>query len=420
MSPHAPHRRSVRSPARPGPAPAGSVRPSTAAVTAAVVVLAVLYPLPHATSWHFFHDAAHLLFSASRPGSAGGLDVYAEHPEFQFGPLSILVALPLAYLPASIGVAAAMVVASLLGVVAVTTIHDTIDRTRPEGHRTSVLAMVLGVVTLVAVWSDVAVRTAHLDDAIALAAAAGAVGAIARRRPWLAVVLLAVAAGAKPWAIMFAPLALAVPGRDALRRLAALAGLVLIGWLPFVVDEPGTVHAAASFKITNAASSALRALGFANATTPSWVRPAQVVFGLAVATVLVRTGRWHAVLMATVAIRLVLDPAVHHYYTAGLVAGVLLWEGIARPHRVPVVTILSAVVCEATSGTPHDAALAGVIRLLFLVALVIVALRTAPASLRGAGAAPGTDRRTAVVPERSRVGHRPLAPRRRARPAVFP
>ncbi len=41
----------------------------------------------HATSWHFFSDAAHALF---RPGRSdrGGLDVYATHPEFQFGPLS--------------------------------------------------------------------------------------------------------------------------------------------------------------------------------------------------------------------------------------------------------------------------------------------------------------------------------------------
>ncbi len=313
-----------------------------------------------------------------------------------------------------------MVVAALLGVVAATTIHDTIARTRPEGSRASTLSIMLGVATLTTVWSDVAVRTAHLDDAIALAAAAGAAGAIARRRPWLAVVLLAVAAGAKPWAIMFAPLALAVPGRDALRRLAALAGLVLVGWLPFVIDEPGTVHAAASFKITNATSSALRALGFANATTPAWVRPAQVLFGLAAAALRVRTGRWHAVLMATVAIRLVLDPAVHHYYTAGLVVGVLLWEGIARPHRVPVVTMLSAVACEATSGAPHYPALAGVIRLLVLVALVILAARTAPMPRRGTAAAPGTDRRTAMGRVRARAGRRPLALRRRARPATFP
>ncbi|MSV90968.1 MAG: hypothetical protein F2692_04630 [Actinobacteria bacterium] len=69
----------------------------------AAVAFSVLLPFHHSTSWHFFHDAAHALFATSRPGAEGGLDVYAEHPEFQFGPLSILVALPFAYLPTSIG-----------------------------------------------------------------------------------------------------------------------------------------------------------------------------------------------------------------------------------------------------------------------------------------------------------------------------
>lgn len=348
-----------------------------AAVTA-TIALAALLPFPHATSWHFFHDAAHALFDTSRLGDGGGLDLYREHPEFQFGPLTILIVAPLAYLPAPVSAIAAMTTGSLLGVATVALLYDIIERARQSTRHTSARATALGVVTLTAVWSDIAVRTAHLDDAIALAAATGAVAAIVRRRPWLAVTLLAVAAAAKPWAIIFAPLALVPPGRQQLRRLVTLGGLVLLGWLPFIIDEPATVRAAGSFKITNAASSALRALGVTDPATPAWLRPTQIGLGLLAAAVLVRTGRWHAVIMATIAIRLVLDPGVHHYYTAGLVAGVLLWESLARPDRLPIVTMLAAVICELTSGTPTPAAAAGAARLMVLIALLVAATTTRP------------------------------------------
>ena len=410
---------SDRSSSRPWANRFGSVRPSTVAVAVAVLAFAVLYPLPHATAWHFFRDAAHALFDTPRPASDGGLDLYREHPEFQFGPVSIIAAAPFAYLPSPAGVFAAMAAASLLGVVTATALYDIIGRTRPSHGHTSAVTMMFGVSTLIAVWSDIAVRTTHLDDAIALAATAGAIGAIDRRRPWLGVALLAVAAAAKPWAIMFAPLALAVPGRHAIRRLAVLGALVVAAWLPFVLDEPGTVHAAASFKITNAAASALRALGVANATTPPWVRPAQLGLGLVAATLLVRTGRWHTVLMATVAIRLILDPAVHHYYTAGLVAGVLLWEGISRPGRFPVVTMLSAAIAEATAGTPHPAALAGGLRLMLLVALVIAAARTSPMPKLDSNAEPRTGHRVAAHHARGRRAGRVTAPRLAAPPEAL-
>jgi hypothetical protein len=145
-----------------------------------------------------------------------------------------------------------------------------------------------------------------------------------------------------------------------------------------VVDEPGTVAAAGSFWIGNAASSALRALGFADPSTPSWVRPVQIAAGLAVALVLVRLGRWRGVVMAGLAIRLMLDPAVHHYYAAGLTLGVLLWELTRRPDRPPWLTGVTAVLLEATPTDVQPSALAGGLRLALTAALIIAAFLPDP------------------------------------------
>ena len=51
----------------------------------------------HATSWHYFHDAAHALLAPPRDDA--GLDLYRAHPDYQFGPVAVLVAAPFAFLP---------------------------------------------------------------------------------------------------------------------------------------------------------------------------------------------------------------------------------------------------------------------------------------------------------------------------------
>ena len=352
---------------------------------AVIVAVALVVGLSsrRATSWHYFRDAAHLLVSA---GSGGGLDLYLAHPEFQFGPLTVLVAAPLAFLPSSLGTYGALGLGSLLGAVATLGIELTVRQARVSAMNGWWWSRIAGELTLAIVWADVAVRTAHLDDAIALASVAMACAAVAHDRSGWATAGLAIAVAAKPWAIVFIPLAIVRPGRLKAARIGAILAAVAATWLPFVADEPGTVGAAGSFTIRNAPSSALRALGFADPATPAWVRPAQVVAGLVLAFALVRGQRWEAVIMAGLAVRLMLDPGVHHYYAAGLVLGVLLWESTVRAGRLPTITVATAVIMEVTPTGLHPSGLAGGLRLALTAGLIIAAFVWAPSARRGRGA----------------------------------
>jgi hypothetical protein len=223
------------------------------------------------------------------------------------------------------------------------------------------------------VWTDVAVRTAHIDDALAIAATCAALAAATRNKAWTTAVLLGAAATAKPWAIVFIPLSMVPAGRNRWMRPPLVLAAVAIMWLPFVIDDPGTVGALGRFQIPNAASSALRALGFSAAATPPWVRPTQIMVGLLLAGLVVRAGRPHAVVMAGLGSRLMIDPGVHHYYTAGLTFGVLIWELGRRPDRLPWATAVTAVALEASSATLQPAALAGTVRLVVTCSAVIAA-----------------------------------------------
>ncbi|MCU1344947.1 MAG: hypothetical protein JWL70_1213, partial [Acidimicrobiia bacterium] len=87
----------------------------------------------------------------------------------------------------------------------------------------------------------------------------------------------------------------------------------------------------------------------------------------------VRAGRPHAVVMVGLGVRLMLDPGVHHYYTAGLVLGVLMWELGRRPDRLPWGTAVTAVGLEMSSSALHPAEFAGALRLLVTSAVVVAA-----------------------------------------------
>lgn len=397
-----------------------------------VVVLVVQLPGPHATAWHFFDDAARLLVGDGPAGAATGLHLYRDRPDFQFGPLSIVAALPLALLGDGVGAWGAMIVSSVAGLVALALVLDAVERLRP-GFRSTVdpAVLLVGGATAIITWGDVAVRTAHVDDAIALVALAAALRWCAVGRGWPVAGALAVAAAAKPWAIIFSPLALVQPhvrshtelgsgvgpaGDGAsgwasigpmmlpLIRFGAIGAFVALTWAPFVLAEPLTLDTS-EFRISNDPTSVLRALGFDDAATPLWVRPAQLVGGTALVALLVARRRWPAALLAGIAWRLLLDPGAHRYYTVGLVLGALVVELLARRGRVPWFTVAAAVALEVTAlpGVPvvpaRTARLAGVV--VALVAAFVVDLggrsevgrsaRASPSLGAGPGRRRGTD-----------------------------
>lgn len=83
----------------------------------------------------------------------------------------------------------------------------------------------------------------HLDDVLAMVFAVVALRAVSAGRPFLAGVALAAAVAAKPWAIGFVPLLLALP-RGRLRRAAATAAAgTVLAWAPFVLANPHTLGA---------------------------------------------------------------------------------------------------------------------------------------------------------------------------------
>jgi hypothetical protein len=353
----------------------------------AVAGATALLAFDHARAWHYFVDAAHLLVRDSE-AEGGGLRLYRTHPEFQFGPLVILVSVPYAWLPEPVGEWAVMVTASLAGVAALAFGVDAVRIRRPEAAeaRIRVLPLLIGV-PFVALWLRLAAYTAHIDDVIALAAVAAAGLAIERRRPEWTIVALIVAAAAKPWAIIFAPLAMLGDVRPRVDRAALVVVLSVATWLPFVVGSPGTIEALRDFAIGVDVNSGLRALRLDETTMPVWVRPTQLALGLGATTMAVLwRGSWPAAFVAGIAARMLIDPATEHYYTTGLVLAALVWELDDSPDRLPWRTALIATVLEVAASDVTLGGLMPTARFLVLVATIATVL-----------AMPQTGRRPAAV-----------------------
>jgi len=258
-------------------------------------------------SWHFFTSGAALL-SSDDPGA--GLHLYATHPQLQIGPLTLMAATPLNGLPAWLSGAVAALLIAATGPAMLLSLSHLPGLSMTNRQRG------LAAAVLMPVWAALAVHYTHLDDALALVLLLAGMHAVARCRPIPAAFLLAASAGAKPWALAFVPLLLVLP-RDRWRRaLLVWLPAVAAAWLPFVLADPRTLHAG-GFSIPNVASSSLRVLGVAAASTPSWDRPVQLLAGVVLGVVVVRRGRWLVVPAVVLAVRMLLDPGAYPYYTAG-------------------------------------------------------------------------------------------------------
>ncbi len=346
-------------------------------VAASVVVMVVQLPGPHATAWHFFDLAADLLVGRGPDGDGWGLALYRDHPELQFGPLSIVVAAPFALLGDFAGTTTAevavMLTTSALGLLVVRLLFDMLDELVPGGRAALSPFASLGIgLVVVITWGDVAVRTTHIDDALALAGLVAALRFVVRGQASAATAAFAFAAAAKPWAAVFVPLAAVPAGHHRLLRPFIAGGVGVLTWVPFILAEPATLDTS-DFAIDNDPTSVLRALGVDAATTPQWVRPAQLVGGFVVVAALVAWHRWPGGLLAGIAWRLLLDPGAHRYYTIGFVLGALLLETRARPGRPPWLTIAGAVLLEATAVPDGPVGVGQAVRLTVVVAALVVA-----------------------------------------------
>jgi hypothetical protein len=320
-------------------------------------------------SWHYFVHGSSLLFGGHPAGltGAGGLQLYGSYPQYQIGPLAFVVAAGLG--PFGLVVSQLFMVA-LGGVVLL------------SGARVAVLVGATGdwrrrlryaAALFVPLWMELAVHYSHLDDALAVALASASLWAAAARRGW-AGVLLGGAIAAKPWAAGFLPLLWALPPGQRRSGVLWAVSVPLFAWLPFAVADPGMVWSTSHFTIQNASDSALRVLGVHAARTPGWCRPAQLLCGVTMAALAVRRGRWPAVVLASVAVRLLLDPGTYDYYTAGALAGALIVDVALERRRWP----LASTVAFAGLYAPHlahlPARLCGESRVVTCVALLALAV----------------------------------------------
>ncbi len=297
---------------------------------------ALWFPNATTQSWHYFDTASRVLFSRS------GLHLFAQHPELQFGPVSVLATRMIHLLGGTHErtVFACALVAALLPIIAL------IDRAAAalgyDRSRTKVL-LVTAAFVLIPAWNVLAMQSGHIDDVLALVATTFAMWAVATCRPCTAALALALAVDSKPWAVAFLPLLLVFEGKALRNSAFVCAAGVLVAWLPFVLADHRTLGAA-SFAIRNDNASALRWFGVVAATTPVWDRAAQFVVGAVLATYLVRRGQWPSVLMAALSVRLLLDPAAHHYYSAGLLLGACIFDILVARWRWPWATIIMFVL----------------------------------------------------------------------------
>jgi hypothetical protein len=348
----------VRAPAR---------RRSSLRLWVLLSIWTAVWMVPHlwrpGVSWHFFDLGARLLFSNA---SDGGLHVYASHPMLQIGPLSLLIAAPLSLADPWHGRFVAIVLMTALGPVLLWLIGSL--RTAAAQLISRQRLAIAGLVFL-PVWTEIAVHFAHLDDVLALTFAVLALHAVERGHAPLAGALLAFAADSKPWAAAFVPLIFVLAPR--LRRQAAAAWVLGVGaaWLPFLLGDPRSLRMAA-FTIPNAASSGLRALGIYDSRTPPWDRPTQLVLGCMLAWLLVRTGRWPAVLFAVITVRILFDPATYSYYTSGLVLAAILMDMLLTRRRVPLYALSAIVVIYAARATPLDLRALGQLRAAYCIAVL--------------------------------------------------
>jgi hypothetical protein len=212
------------------------------------------------------------------------LAVYASNPRAQMGPLALLVAL----VPRT---AYYLLVAALLAVPVWCIARHWAPA--PAGLRGRLLLVGCCAATVVP-WTQLAWK-GHADDALVLAGGVVALTALRRGDRPTAVCGYAVAVAGKPTAIVLAPVLAVSPG-----LLVALGAVTVAVWAPFVLASPTGAAQASRGVMDVGRGSAAELLGWpAGAPIPGWVRPLQLVAGLAAAALgRLRDRPWEGLVLA--------------------------------------------------------------------------------------------------------------------------
>ena len=323
-------------------------------------------------SWHFFADGSRLLLHGS------GLNLYAEHPELQTGPLSLVVAALLGPLPPNIAKSVALVAMTATGPLLLVALAPLVPTARR--HR----RMLIAAMVMMPAWTVLSVRWGHLDDVLAMAFAILALRAVCAKRPLLAGAALAAAIAAKPWAVGFLPLLLALP-RDRLRAAVTAAVGTAVAWAPFVLANPRTLGAFHP-PVGLSPASGLHGLGARGTRVPSWGRALELVLSPVAALAVALTGRWPGVLLVSVAVRLALDPKDNAYYIGSAALAAVVFDLLATGWTIPWTTLGTVLILwqpfvmdfphrlQTTTGLTHwwfaNEGTVGVLHLVWSLAIV--------------------------------------------------
>ncbi len=364
-----------------------------AVLTVWTIPWALYFGVAGGFSWHYFVQGSRLLFHGAPAGQpAGGMHLYANYPQLQIGPVTFGLAELLRHAGGADGVVAAEAFMTVLGLVVLYCIERIGHAMRPELVRTKQLdrTMLIGGGAFMIGWTDLSVGIGHLDDVLALTFVTLAVWALTANLPAIAGICLGLSVDSKPWALVFLALVVTVPRFMRTEVALVTCAVVVVAWLPFVVVDAHTLTAASQFTIPNEPSSSLRALGVPDASTPRWDRLAQIGLGCLLGAVAVWRRRWPAIVLLGVGARVVLDPGVYAYYTAGILLGALLWDTLGLRRPLPLWTLASGAALAVTPILISDAALLGRIRLGLVAAFTVALLlgpsyRIGPLARRGLG-----------------------------------
>jgi hypothetical protein len=231
--------------------------------------------------------------------------------------------------------------------------------------------------SLVTVWllTNDADRWKHLDDVMALSFAAVAAWLIAEGRAWWLVgVLLGTGIAAKPWALILAPMLLALPRRDLSRTVLTTIVVASAWWAPFVLAAPGTIQALGQYQILPTSGSILHLLGITGGVE-HWLRPVQFFLGLAVGGFVAMRRRWAAAPLAALATRVLTDPYAYGYYGMGPLLFAFFYDAAGGGWRgLPVFTAFTAVMEFAVPFATHNGTVIALAKLVWAVSVLAAVL----------------------------------------------
>ena len=281
-------------------------------------------------SWHFSVDGARLLLHGS------GFNLFADAPWLQTGPLSLVVAGMLDPLPPNVGKGLALISMTAAGPLLIAALAPLVAPARRHGR------MFIAAMVLIPAWAVLSVRWGHLDDVLAMIFAIVALRAVSADRPVLAGAVLALAIAAKPWAVGFLPLLLVLPRGRIRAAVTAAAGTVLT-WAPFILANPRTLGALHP-PVGLSPASGLHALGARGVYVPRWGRTLQLLLAPAAAAAAVLTRGLSGVLLASIAVRLALDPKDNAYYIGSAALAAVVFDLLGTRWTIPWTTVVTVIV----------------------------------------------------------------------------